>query len=117
MWILKSRTGDFIDFPTAETPFSGARTRIFRSKVISRRIAAQSGIFTVHKVLDGSRFVPLEKNIQFSSRLVKVPVHAAGFASLRKELAWGVNHLSMFPDLDGLGRHLNWRYTWYEDEP
>lgn len=117
VWILKSKTDDFIDFPTSENPFKGKRTRIFRPRIIARRIAAQAGVFTVHKVLEGGRFIPLERNRIFSSRLVKVRVGAASFAALRKQLyACGVSYLSMVPDLDGVGDHLTWRYTWYADE-
>ncbi len=117
VWILMPHLEDFINFPTDESPFRGSRTRIFMPKVITRRIAAQAGVFTVHKVINGNQFVRLEKNKNFSKKLVKVIVSPDSFGPLRKELnTCGVNHLSMFPDLDGLGQHLAWRYTWYEDE-
>jgi FRG domain-containing protein len=117
VWILKSETEDFINFPTQESPFKITRTRIFRPRIIARRIAAQAGLFTVHKAMTGARFIPLERNTIFSRRLVKVRVGAASFPPLRKQLyACGVTYLSMVPDLDGVGEHLTWRYTRYEDE-
>ncbi len=118
VWVLKPETSDFINFPTPERPFEGKRTRIFRPRFVARRIAAQAGLFTVHKVMEGGHFVPLEKNKIFSRKLVKARVGAASFATLRKQLyACGVTYLSMVPDLDGVGEYLTWRYTWYEDEP
>jgi hypothetical protein len=117
VWILKPVKDDFIKSTSDESPFEGRRTRIFRPKVIARRIAAQAGVFTVHKVFDEGRSVSLEKNSLFAKKLEKVIVPPDSFRSLRKELnACGVNYLSMFPDLDGLGQHLAWRYTWYKDE-
>ena len=55
VWVLKPSTDDFVDIRTKETPFEGKRTRIFRPAVIARRIAAQAGVFTVHKLLAGKR--------------------------------------------------------------
>lgn len=116
VWILKSRTGDFINFPTTETPFEGSRTRMFRPRIIARRIAA-GRVFTVHKALKGGKFVPLNRNKVFSGRLVKIRIGPESFAPLRRQLhACGVSHLSMVPDLDGVGAHLTWRYAWYDDE-
>jgi FRG domain len=117
VWILKSQTDDFINFPTPKTPFNGKRTRIFRPKIIARRIAVQAGLFTVHMVLSERRIIPLEHNRFFSKKLVKIIVPARAFAQLRKQLnACGINYSSMFPDLDGLCDHLTWRYTWLDDE-
>jgi hypothetical protein len=69
---------------------------------VSPRIAAQSGMFTVHP-LDGQPLeghdilkltVPAKEKKRFMAKLVK----------------YGVHHATMFPDLDGLSkylRHLN----------
>lgn len=117
VWVLKPSTDDFVDIRPKETPFEGKRTRIFRPAVIARRIAAQAGVFTVHKLLAGKRFVALERHRLFSAKLAKIHVPARAFALLRRELhSCGVNYASMFPDLDGACQHLTWRYTWFEDE-
>jgi hypothetical protein len=90
-------------------------SRIFRPRIIADRIQAQSGIFTVHAAIgtaSNKRLIPLETNSKFSSKLVKLPIPAVKFQSLREQLhVCGVNHSTMFPDLDGLCRHLTWRYT------
>lgn len=115
VWMLKPLVKDFINFPTGSTPFNASRTLIFRPRIIADRIQAQSGIFTVHAAIGSGkkqRFIPLESNSNFSSKLVKLPVPASCFKTLKQELhVCGVNHSTLFPDLDGLCRHLTWRYT------
>jgi hypothetical protein len=70
---------------------------IFPSHV-SPRIAAQSGMFTVHP-LDGAPFI--------DKSLLKVIIPANKKKLLMdKLLKFGVHHGSMFPDLDGLSKHL-----------
>lgn len=114
IWILKALVSDYIT-KTAK-PGADGRTRVFRPQIIADRIQAQSGLFTVHATLTESngtkRFVDLEKNNKFNEKLVKIPVPANRFESLRDELyRCGVHHATMYPDLDGICRHLAWRYT------
>ncbi len=117
VWMLKTSVEDFIDESTRESPFSNGLTKIYRPKVIARRIAAQGGLFTVHKVQKGEHLVPLERNRRFSERLVKFLIPPDAFPNLRKHLnGCGINRFTLFPDLDGLCTHLTWRFTKLEDE-
>jgi hypothetical protein len=118
VWILKPAKEDFINFSTytGPGPFDERRSWIFRPRVIADRIHAQSGVFTCHAAIKDhngkDRFIALEKNSNFSSKLVKIPLRSKDFGRLRKQLdLCGVNHATMFPDLDGICRHLTWRYT------
>lgn len=117
VWIMTPIVKDFINPPdSSESPYTGRRTRLFRPRVIGRRISAQIGLFSVHKTVKSAhskseRIIPLETNIHFKEKLQKYPVPWRDFEILREELyACGVNHATMFPDLDGLCRHLSWRY-------
>lgn len=111
IWLLKSSPKDFITFPTKESPYKPGRTRIFRPKAITRRIMAQSGVFTCHKRTSDGRFIRLESNTAYKNRLVKIPISGSHFMNLREDLmANGVSSLSLFPDLDGLTAHLERRY-------
>ena len=102
---------------TDETPLSNKITKIFRSTVISRRISAQSGVFTVHKIHDDHRFIKFELHGAFGKKLTKVIVPFSAFAAIRKQLhVMGVNYSTIYPDIDGFCKHLEWRYTKYEDE-
>jgi FRG domain len=117
-WMFEPQARDFVVGPPFEDPYSVDRTRVFRPRHIARRIVAQSGWFTVHKfVSDKNGFVALEKNPAYSKRLAKVIVPSKCFSNLRVELdRCGVNSASMFPDLDGLSQHIEWRQSLFSDE-
>jgi hypothetical protein len=111
VWLLKTKVEDFIEFPTKKSPYLLARTRIFRSRSVSKRILAQSGAFTCHRQLPSGKFIPLEENANYKERLVKIIIPAKSFHRIRDQLnACGVNSVSLFPDLDGLAAHLRFRY-------
>jgi hypothetical protein len=111
VWLLKTKSSDFIEFPTKESPFANHKTRIFRPRVVARRIQAQAGVFTCHKIIDEGQFVPLNRNIAYSTRLVKINILGAAFNTIQQQLeASGVTALTLFPDLDGLSKHMRIRY-------
>ena len=111
VWLLKTKVEDFIEFPTEESPYSPGRTRILRSRSVSKRIVAQAGVFTCHRRMPTGIFIALEKNKVYKERLVKIIIPANSFHRLRDQLnACGVNSVSLFPDLDGLAAHLQFRY-------
>ncbi len=48
---------------------------------------------------------------------MKIEVQADSFSLMRKMLqVMGVNHASIFPDIDGLCAHLQWRYSYLDDD-
>lgn len=111
VWILKTRVQDFIPSDDPGDPFGQTRTRVFRPRFVSRRIMAQSGVFTCHQMQGEDEFVPLEKNINYKKRLCKIIVPAIEFGLIREQLqANGVTGLSLFPDLEGLASFLTERY-------
>ena len=69
----------------------------------STRLLAQKGVF----ILQGSDRTPMNKNPKILSCFKKfeLPLDAIGDAFHFLELA-GVNHYSLFPDLDGLAKYL-----------
>ena len=118
VWVFAAEVGDYLKNINEASPFDDEDiTKIFRPQTISRRIVAQAGVFTAHKLLENKRFVALEKNKYHKHKLTKLVIQPENFARLRKDLhMFNVNHMSQFPDLDGLARHLEWRYSWYDDE-
>lgn len=100
------------------TPFSGTRTKMFQPNCVTNRIVAQNGSFTVHKFIDKRKsFVPLEKIKIYKDMLTKVIIPADSFADLRYHLdRFGTNHASMFPDIDGVCKHVEWLNSQLEDE-
>jgi hypothetical protein len=117
VWVFKTKATDFLDFETPGSPYSQTITRIFRPRFVSRRIMAQSGLFTCHKRLGRGYFVPLETNKTYKGRLVKIEIPGSQFLTIREQLwASGVTSLALFPDLDGLAGHLEARY-FHDREP
>ena len=90
--------------------------RVYPPPHVSRRIAAQVGLFTVHPRLTEG-FVPLEQDPSLSSHLTKCIVPRDKFSHLRWELdRCGVHSASLFPDLEGIARHVEWIHSVDQDE-
>lgn len=83
-------------------PFDVTELRCYRPPHISPRISAQRSVLTLHECPT--------KEIA-SGTLVKFTIRSKACFEIRKRLdACGVNENSLFPDLQGLGGHLAWRY-------
>ena len=118
VWIFFAMDDDYVADPDQESPFHTDRTRVFRPSHLTRRIVAQNGWFTVHRYMTKrKRFVPLQNNKTYTSRLSRVAIPPDAFASIRRELdRCGINSASLYADLGGLARHIEWKFYQYEDE-
>ncbi|MCL2154195.1 MAG: FRG domain-containing protein [Leptospirales bacterium] len=116
VWILAGEVDDFNVDTDSTSPFANEETKIFRSSVITRRISAQAGLFTVHEINNGE-VIYLEDNQGYKDKLTKITIKNNHFAQIRKKLQMlGVNNSTIFPHIDGLCKHLEWRYSFYKDE-
>jgi hypothetical protein len=122
VWVFTPAQGDILTADKVRTsrqgPFEGTRTQVFQPNCVTSRIVAQGGWFTVHKYLrEEHRFIPLEKNKIHRQHLTKLRIPAKVFSELRYQLdRFGVNCASMFPDLDGICRHVEWLNCFLADE-
>lgn len=117
VWILNALVNDFRLDTTAADPLDNKITKIFRSTVVSRRISAQSGVFTVHKILEDDRMIRFENNKSFKDKLTKISIKGSDFPKIRKQLSMlGIHYASVFPDIDGFCRNLEWRFAKNADE-
>ena len=117
VWILAAELVDFRTKTTEYSPFEVPVTKIFRPKIVSRRISAQAGAFTVHKINENGRIVKFETHKKFAHKLTKVKIKGENFAKIRQTLSvLGINHFTVFPDLDGFCKQLQWRFSKLEDE-
>jgi FRG domain len=118
VWVLCGRVRDILVDTQNSGPLDNQpHTLIFRPKTISRRIATQSAVFTVHKLMHGEKFVALNRNPLYEKKLIKIIIPPTAFPKLRAELnTHGTNAASLFPDLDGLCLYLLGRYTRFVDE-
>lgn len=118
VWIFHASSADYVADTVNESPFATDQTRVFRPTHLTRRIVAQDGWFTVHKFVEKpSQFVPLEDNATYKNRLSYVVVPPNAFAQLRAELnRCGMNSASLYADLPGLSKHIEWRFSPLKDE-
>ena len=69
------------------------------------RVVRQSGIFTIHN----PPTLEITENLKEDDKLAKIIIDSSYRNELRFELShYGINELSLFPDLDGLSQHVNW---------
>lgn len=117
VWILAAAVDDFRTDTSKADPLDNKITKIFRSNIVSRRISAQSGVFTVHKIMKTGKLIRFENNKNFKSKLTKLLIRGENFAKLRKQLSMlGIHYASIYPDIDGFCRNLEWRFAKKEDE-
>lgn len=90
------------------SPFEIETLMRYRPRHITRRIAAQRGLFTVH---------PNPREALEVGDEGAVRVHRAIVArSFKRKLRWnlsrfGMNLANLFPDLDGLTAHITWMFS------
>jgi hypothetical protein len=75
---------------------------------VAARIARQGGVFTLHNPADRA----LEKNLNPGDQLEAIILDQGYREELAFEIShYGVNSLTLFPDLDGLSDHVNWLWS------
>jgi FRG domain len=119
VWILNPEKEDHISEQNrlADSPFNCGRTKIFFPKHISKRITNQNACFTVHLWNASGKFVSIEKNRYFKDKLHKILIPKDIFSDLRFKLdRYGVNAASIFSNLEGLCKDVEWQHSLFEDE-
>jgi hypothetical protein len=115
VWACSTTEADFVGGQErkSSSPFEIGRTKIFEPPYFDRRLAAQQGLFSIHRYWEeGSRVVPLEGNKAFATRVAKIIVPSHLFNSIVNELdCMGVNAATVFPDLEGLCKQLAIRHS------
>ncbi|WP_168794681.1 FRG domain-containing protein [Paraburkholderia aromaticivorans] len=93
-------------------PFKISATKVIQPRLANERIVAQHGWFTVHRYSKGSmRFVALENNAETKDNLSEFVIPASSKADVVRELdRCGINESTLFPDIVGLCRYLNWKH-------
>jgi len=93
-------------------PFETGKTQVIRPNLNNPRIIAQHGWFTAHKFsIKSKKFVPLEKNSEIKNAVIELQIPQDARIPLLSSLdRHGVNSRTLFPDLEGLCRYLNWKH-------
>jgi len=92
--------------------------RLYCPSDVSQRLIAQSGWFTVHGVSpeDKDEYTSLEES-RFAAHLQKLVIPAESFKQMRFQLdRCGINEETLFRDLGGLCRYVEWYHTYLVDE-
>lgn len=115
IWIFKPQADDYVS-PSDKIPFDIGAVKVYRPSVVTGRIRAQSGWFTIHP-FDKSKDAFVMAHESAKGEFIKLIIPHDLFASLRYRLdQMGVNKASLFPDIDGLCGHVEWLYSRYSDE-
>jgi len=110
VYVLLSEEEFLLNKSETPDPFKVGKTRVFRPNLNNPRIVAQGGWFTAHRYsLKVKKFVPLEKNPELKDALfqIKIPPHIRKDVLVHLDIL-GINYQSMYPDLEGVCRQLNW---------
>lgn len=93
------------------SPFTQKKTKVINPNLSNDRIIAQSGYFTAHRFSEKSgKFVALEKNPDVKSYLTEYVIDGKDKVDFLMTLErCGVTSKSIYPDIEGLCRFLNWR--------
>ncbi|SKC19608.1 FRG domain-containing protein [Dyadobacter psychrophilus] len=112
IYILEASKNFLVDYEANESPFKITHTRILRPPMNNDRIVAQAGWFTVHKCSSKlGKFIPLEENADMKHMVRKVIVKPNDKITLIQKVSiLGINNQSIYPDIEGLCRHLNTSY-------
>lgn len=87
-----------------QDPFTIDEVSIYRPRHLNARISAQRSVFTIHP----DPTLPLRDD-----RLRHWTVSQSACRELKLTLdSCAVNYATLFPDLQGLARHVGWRYKW-----
>jgi hypothetical protein len=110
VWMLTADDDVVVKPVKQNDPYDQERTKLFRPNIVSPRIIAQSGWFSLHKYMkhtDG--FLVLEKLGSYRSGLTKIIVSDEPTTVLKHLDACGMNASTLFPGLDGLCDFLKWQ--------
>jgi hypothetical protein len=111
VWMLAASEHDFVTNLSEIHPFNVPATSIFRPRLIKQRINNQSGVFSILSSEDIKKQRFMHQNDAYKEKLVRVKIPAHEIADLRSDLnTLGVNAFSIFPELEGLCAHLQWRF-------
>lgn len=111
VWGFKVPVEDIVDADERVDPFEGGTTKVFKPNHIIKRISAQFAWFTIHKQNKERKFVPFEQNAEYANRLFKIKVMSSCFGECKRRLHnFGINSAMMYPDIDGLAKHVEWLF-------
>ncbi|MCJ7446804.1 MAG: FRG domain-containing protein [Bacteroidales bacterium] len=113
VYILKNADTFLLDKQKESSPFNRTKTRVLKPTLNNDRIIAQAGWFTAHKYSKGSeRFVDLRTNIDINTSITELTIPKNIKSDVLENLnVFGINSQTLFPEISGICKHLNWEFT------
>lgn len=113
------KTSQFTSYEEIDKSTVGRPNNLYFPHHLDSRISAQQGCFTVHIKHKDEPFISLEEQAALGEKslvLQKFIIPANKKEEIRYELnEIGINHFTLFPDLDGLSRKLMWDIRNYRE--
>lgn len=117
VWILCPGSSQSIVREKKVNPLAITSVSIWEPRHVTRRISAQVGAFTVHPLSAQFDFRAVDEEECLKQHLQKILIPATRMNVIRFHLdRCGINSASLYPDVDGLARHIEWSYSYLEDE-
>jgi hypothetical protein len=114
VWIYIVPNDAILDVEKEMTPFNTGKTKVFQPALVGKRLSTQLGWFTAHKYsnkVSPNQYIPLERNGEQKGNLIKLIIPKELRSQFIEVLdTCGVNASTIYPELDGLCRHINWKH-------
>lgn len=101
IYSFRTKGSDYLSKDDGD-PFAAEDVKFYLPRFVSPRIAAQSGLFSIH---------PRANESWDSEKLIAFIIPSSAKDHFRRRLHFlGINALKLFPGLDGLAETLDWQY-------
>ena len=106
----------YLNIVDESTKFNDADDVIpFFPNMIDKRMVAQEGCFILFPIpKEKANFVPLEDDRFYEGdyhRLLKIYIPKSAKMEMLRDLSiLGINHRTLFPDLEGLTTYISWKF-------
>lgn len=115
VWGFLAEEADMVTSKDSD-PFKIQWTKVFQPNHLADRIRAQQGWFTAHLLMDHG-FSIFNQNPKYKERLLKFSIAPKHFSNIRHDLdRCGINHATIYADLDGVCSHIGWVNSPLSDE-
>lgn len=110
VYVFMAEAKNILDKSKNGDPFTIPRTLVLRPTLNNQRIIAQHGWFTAHTYAQKvNKFVAMNKNKSLGSKVFAVQIAGSMKSEFMNRLdTLGVNNSTIFPDMEGLCKHINW---------
>ena len=113
VYMFKVEPDRIVDRTKSPSAFVNGPTKVFKPTLNNPRIIAQSGWFTCHKHSNkANEFVAFQRNPEVTKAITQYEIPSSLHSELLTQLnVLGINYQTMFPDVEGLCRHINFLHN------